>query len=118
MNSRGSTQNIPSSWLSSSICSEALKRSTRRSRALTVQRLRVSTAVCSGWSLLRAVFKASARPIRRLPRECSCQTGRTASDGLAAAADFDRASFAPVAFDRRLSAEWGLVQEEGRAMRE
>jgi hypothetical protein len=31
---------------------------------------------------------------------------------------FDPASFAPVAFDRRLSAEWGLVQEEGRAMRE
>ena len=28
------------------------------------------------------------------------------------------ASFAPVSFDRRLSAEWGLVQEEGRAMRE
>ena len=31
---------------------------------------------------------------------------------------FDPASFAPVSFDRRLSAEWGLVQEEGRAMRE
>jgi hypothetical protein len=28
---------------------------------------------------------------------------------------FDPASFAPVSFDRRLSAEWGLVQEEGRA---
>ena len=27
-------------------------------------------------------------------------------------------SFAPVSFDRRLSAERGLVQEEGRAMRE
>jgi hypothetical protein len=27
-------------------------------------------------------------------------------------------SFAPVSFERRLSAEWGLVQEEGRAMRE
>ena len=25
---------------------------------------------------------------------------------------------AAVSFDRRLSAEWGLVQEEGRAMRE
>jgi predicted transcriptional regulator len=31
---------------------------------------------------------------------------------------FDPASFAPVSFDRRLSAEWGLVQEEGRAMPE
>jgi hypothetical protein len=32
---------------------------------------------------------------------------------------FDPASFAPVPFDRRSSAEWGLVQEEeGRAMRE
>jgi hypothetical protein len=31
---------------------------------------------------------------------------------------FDPASFAPAPFDRRLSAEWGLVQEEGRAMRE
>ena len=31
---------------------------------------------------------------------------------------FDPASFAPVSFDRRLSAEWGPVQEEGRAMRE
>jgi hypothetical protein len=31
---------------------------------------------------------------------------------------FDPASFAPVPVDRRLSAERGLVQEEGRAMRE
>jgi hypothetical protein len=31
---------------------------------------------------------------------------------------FDPASFAPVPFDRRLSAEWGQVQEEDRAMRE
>jgi hypothetical protein len=33
-------------------------------------------------------------------------------------ASFAPVSFAPVSFDRRLSADWGLVQEEGRAMRE
>jgi hypothetical protein len=31
---------------------------------------------------------------------------------------FDPASFAPASFDRRLSADWGQVQEEGRVMRE
>ena len=30
----------------------------------------------------------------------------------------ETAAPAPVSFDRRLSAEWGQVQEEGRAMRE
>jgi hypothetical protein len=39
-------------------------------------------------------------------------------DDLASLIVETAASFAPVPFDRRLSAEWGLVQEEGRAMRE
>ena len=39
-------------------------------------------------------------------------------DDLASLIVETAASFAPASFDRRLSADWWQVQEEGRAMRE
>jgi hypothetical protein len=61
-------------------------------------------------------FSTADRPIAKA---VDCPTGRTAlgwpghRHGRSTPA-----CFAPVAFDRRLSADWWQVQEEGRAMRE
>jgi hypothetical protein len=64
-----------------------------------------------GVSLPRTVLKASKGV--QLP-----DWARSARIAWRPPRPFDPASFAPVPFDRRLSAEWGKVQEEGRAMRE
>ena len=82
MSWRGNTQNIASSWLSSSIRSKAAK--------------------------------AVDEEVSRI-NGCSCPTAHSARTVWPPPRPFDPASFAPVPFDRRLSAEWGLVQEEGRA---
>jgi hypothetical protein len=52
--------------------------------------------------------QASAPPIRRLPRAQLPDWARSARMAWPPPRAFDPASFAPMPFDRRLSAEWGL----------
>ena len=119
MSWRGNTQNIPSSWRrlvdlfeSDKAVDEKVSRINRSGPPGEHRRLLGVELTARGLESFSTTDPPIAKGVQ-LPDWA--QSARMVWQPPRA---FDPASFAPVPFDRRLSADWGQVQEEGRVMRE